>query len=105
MCNYGWSDNILSYFTAAGVWLGWNHLNTNPLSVVTTTTASIASLKSNSYNIFTIKSSWHFFGNKVGHLPVEKSRVTKFILDRVERVYAIFSAPSSGTDSPLIGQD
>ena len=46
--------------------------------------------KNNPYDFFAIKVTVPESGTTVGHLAMENSRVTKYILDKGARVYAVF---------------
>ena len=48
--------------------------------------------KNNPYDIFAIKVTIPESGTTVGHLPMENSRVTKYILDTGARVYAVLTS-------------
>jgi len=57
--------------------------------------------KNNSYDFFAIKVTVTESGETVGHLPMENSRVTKYILDRGARVYAVLTSTNYCV-SPLV---
>ena len=57
--------------------------------------------KDNPYDFFAIKVAIIESGTMVGHLPMENSRVTKYILDRGARVYAILTSTNYCV-SPLV---
>ena len=48
--------------------------------------------KNNPYDFFVIKVTVLESGTTVGHLPMENSRVTTYILDRGVRVYAVLTS-------------
>lgn len=57
--------------------------------------------KNNPYDFFAIKVTVPESGTTVGHLPMENSRVTKYILDRGARVYAVLTSTNYCV-SPLV---
>ena len=57
--------------------------------------------KDNPYDFFAIKVAIIESGTMVGHLPMENSRVTKYILDRGAQVYAILTSTNYCV-SPLV---
>ena len=57
--------------------------------------------KDNPYDILALKVADIVLGMIVGHLPMENSRVTKFILNRGARVYPVLKS-ANYCKSPLV---
>ena len=73
--------------------------------MVTITTAVMVCSheKNNLYDFFEIKVTVPESGTTVGHLPMENSQVTKYILDREARVYDVLTSNSYCVSSLVQG--